>query len=114
VPTIPDEFEADQLDQEPYNASDPEAVNRARKKAARYAKSRLRFVEEIMKVKEGRAYIWDILESCNIHGNPVVAGDVNATYFNLGQQNIGKLILMDALQFSDNYTTMVQESKSRK
>ena len=48
---------------------------------------------------------------CFIHGNPVVQGDPHATYFNLGQQNIGKLILQDVQEFSELYILMVKEAK---
>ena len=111
---VPRDVEAERLAEIPFNASDPEQVNAARKKAARLERSRLRLVEELMKVKEGRMYVWDFLESCHINGNPVVPGDTQATYFNLGQQNVGKLVLMDAMQFPENYVLMVSEAKVRK
>lgn len=100
--------------EEPYNAADAKAVNNARKKAARRERARLDVVAAMMKHPETRFYLHEIMESCNVFGNPVVMGDTHATYYELGRQNVGKKILMDVIQFKDEYYLMMEEGRQAK
>lgn len=100
------------LEKEPYNAADPKQVNNARKKAAKNLADRLRMVEAVMQQPEGRRWIFDFLQFCHIYGNPVVSGDPHMTYFNLGQENIGKRLLADVVAAAPSeYLAMLEENK---
>ena len=77
---------------EQYNADDRAQVNKARKKAAREKSQRNEVIQGIMSVKEGRKWVYHILETAEMFGNPHVTGDVYATHINIGMANLGKLI----------------------
>lgn len=111
---IPAQAEAETLIQENYNAADPVQVNTARKKGARLERERLEVIEALLQNEKTRAWLWDLIAGIAPHSNPVVPGDTHATYFNLGQQNVGKQLLMDAIQFPELYMKMASESKTRR
>lgn len=106
--------EAEFLAEQPYDASDPVQVNNARKKAARLERERLDFVKAILDLPQGRKWMWQLLERCYIHSNPVALGDTHATYQNLGRQDIGKSLLADAMQFPEEYVQMAKEAKTHR
>ena len=108
---IPRIAEQEILIEKPYDASDVEEVTKARKKSGRNRRARLDFVQGMMTLPEGRRYLYELMDRCFIFGNPLVAGDTHATYFNLGQQNIGKLVLQDVQSFPEFYVLMVAEAK---
>ncbi len=111
---IPATAEAENNLEQSYDASDEEQVTAARKKGGRNRRARLEFIQAMMELPEGRKWLWNILEKCFIFGNPVVQGDPHATYFNLGQQNIGKLILQDVQEFPELYVKAVAEAKENR
>lgn len=111
---VPDQVEAEELAGQQFNAADPKQVNAARKKAARLDKQRLDVVEALMQNIKTRAWLYDLLNNCDMFGNPLVAGDTHMTYFKLGQQNMGKMLLQDVMQFPDQYVLMMNESRNRK
>ena len=108
--------EAERLAEEPYNADDKEAVNKARKAAGRREKAHLQVVRNIMLTEPGRAWMYDKLEACKIFGNPMTMGamgvDTHATFFGLGEQNVGKLLLQDVQAAAPKeYLQMLEENK---
>jgi len=111
---VPAEQEEIILREQPYNAADPKQVNDARKKASRRAKQQLHVIQAMMENEPTRAWLYDFMAACSVFGNPAVLGDTHATYFNLGMQNAGKMILQDVEKFPDLYIKMVQEAKTRK
>lgn len=107
--------QAEEEAQTPYDASDPQQVNTARKKASRKNAKRLEVVAALMQHKDGRRWIHEQLDWCHIYGNPVIPGDTHATYFNLGQENIGKRLLADVVAAApEQYILMLQEAKESK
>lgn len=108
---IPATVEAEQNLEVEYDASDPAAVNKARQKSSRTRRARLEFVEGMLTLPQGRAWLFNLMDKCFIFGNAVVQNDTHATYFNLGQQNIGKLVLQDVQAFPELYVTMINENK---
>lgn len=107
------ENEAQEGAEKPYDASDPKSVNTARRKAGRRKASELEVVRTIMSTVQGRAWMYAILESCMIYGNPFVPGQPDATGFNLGQANVGKRLLGDIMNSApENYLKMCNEAKS--
>lgn len=97
----------------PYNASDPEQVQKARKKSGRKKIERLDFIRIIMGTPRGREWILGVLNLCKIFGNPVIPGDPYLTYHNIGGQNIGKKLLQDINDSSpDFYVLMMKEAKN--
>ncbi len=107
-------LEAEDLAEEQFDSSSPESVNKARKKEGRRRAARLRVVEALMQHEDGRRWIYELLERCHIFGNPLVRGDAYATHFNIGEANIGRIVLADVVAAApDQYVLMCQEAKSR-
>lgn len=96
------------------DTSDPKAVNKSRKRAARSRAERLKFISAAMSHEEGRAWFYDILLFCKIFQSPY-SEDPYRTYFQLGHQNIGLKILEDLQEASpDEYLLMIRENKRNK
>ncbi len=111
---IPAVAEAETNAEVPYDAADPTQVAVARKKSGRNRRARLDFIQAMMELPEGRKWLSGLMERCFVFGNPMVQGDANGTFFNLGQQNIGKMILADVTEFPELYSVMMKESKENK
>lgn len=105
------EIEAREMEEQPYNAGDPKQVNEARSRAKRRKIKQLAYEQKIMQDPEGQQWMWNLLTDCHIHGNPVVPGDTHQTYFQLGEQNIGKRLLSSVMQFPDLYVQMAQRAQ---
>lgn len=104
------ENEALEVSEKPYDASDPKAVNNARKKAGRKKASELEVVRTIMSTTQGRAWMYSLLESCFIFGNQFVAGMPDSTAYNCGMSNVGKRIMQDIMKSApDLYLKMCKE-----
>jgi hypothetical protein len=98
----------------PYDTADPQVVNTARKKAARLRRGRLDVVAGLMGLAEGRAWVYDFLESCHCFSTSFVQGDPHATSFKEGERNPGLRLLADVMAAApDQYVTMCKESKGR-
>ncbi len=109
------ELEAETEAAKPYNAGDPKEVNNARKRAARKTTERLRVVEALMKHEDGRAWVYELLESCHLYTNPFTLGHPDATNFKLGEMNIGQRLLADIVAAAPKeYLKMCEEAKERK
>lgn len=108
---IPAIAEEESITEKAYDASDEAEVSKARKNGGRNRRARLEFIQAMMELPEGRKWLWGLLEKCFVFGNPVVQNDPYGTYFNLGQQNIGKIVLQDVQAFSELYVKMVNEAK---
>jgi hypothetical protein len=103
----------------PYDSGDPAQVNEERRKAGRRDKKRLVVVKALLQHKDGRQWVYEMLESCHILGNPVELDatqrvDTHLTMFHLGEQNIGKRLLIDVEEASpESYILMRQEARER-
>ncbi len=105
--------EAEERLEESYDTSNPEQVNKARKKSARTRADRLEFVAAAMKHPQGRGWFYDILVHCRVVATPF-SEDPYKTAFNCGMQNTGLRILDDIQTAApDDYILMVKENKSK-
>lgn len=96
-----------------YDTSDPEKVNKARKKYARTRAHRLEFVAAAMTTEQGRAWYYDMLIRCKVLKTPYTS-DSHDTAFRCGEQNIGLMILSDIQDAApDQYIVMISENKTR-
>lgn len=111
---IPATVEAEMVQEKGYDASDPEQVNVARKQAGSNRKARLEFVEAMLRLPQGRKWLWEFMKKCFVYGNPVRDGDTHMTYFNLGMQNAGKMLLADTQEFPELYAEMAKEGRENK
>lgn len=98
----------------PYDTASPEAVNKARTKAGRAERARLDFVSGVMSLKEGRAWVNEMLTASHIFTPSFVQGDPHATSFREGERNFGLRMLADVMAAApDQYVTMCREAKGR-
>lgn len=105
--------EAVESEDNDYDTSDKEAVNKVRKKSARTRATRLEFVAAAMTTEQGRAWFYDLLVRCRVVSTPYVENS-DKTIFNLGQQNVGLMVLDDIqTAASDNYVLMITENKTK-
>lgn len=95
-----------------YNADDKASVNKARKKAARERILQDEVVRGIMSVREGRVWIYRLLEFCDLFGNPHINGQPDATSFNCGMQNVARKIWLEVEAAAPEDTMkMLKEAK---
>ncbi len=95
------------------DTSDPKAVNRARKKAAREHRERLSVVGAVMEQGPGRLWLYELLAWCHIWQPSYVVGDSHATAFSEGQRNVGLRLLGDIMAAApDLYVTMCKDGKA--
>lgn len=106
------EEEAEIEAEKPYDASDPEAVNTARRRAGRKKFDALRVVHALMQHKDGRKWIYSKLEACHIFSTPFEKGYPDASSFRMGEQNIGLQFLAEVVSAApEQYVLMCQENK---
>lgn len=101
-----------------YNAADPKDVENARKEAGQHRRQDRDFWRIAMSTPERRASLYRMLENCHIYGSSADLGDAargsdpHRTYFSLGEENVGKRMMLSAMDASlDLYLTMVKEQK---
>ena len=105
--------EAEELAATAFDASDATAVSNARKKAGRKKVNRLRVIEAVMEQPEGRKWMYGVLSMCHIYSTPFVQGDPYASAFQMGEQNIGNMLLSDVQAAAPtNYLLMCKEGNA--
>ena len=97
---------------ETFDASDAAAVDNAAREDARKGREDADVLRGIMHTKPGRAWLYRHLERCNIYGDTFAPGQSDVTAFKLGQENIGKQLMLKAMDAStDLYVKMISEQK---
>lgn len=91
------QLEAEEVIETTFDASDPKQVNEARKREGRGKKAERELTHALMKHIDGRAYLYNWVK-CAIEGNPVIPGDINATYYNLGQEAVARTLFRELLK----------------
>lgn len=103
---------ADDLPTETFDASDQAAIDNASREDSRKAREDADVLRGLMHTKPGRAWLYRFLERCNIYGSTFAAGQADVTAFKLGQENIGKQLMLKAMDAStDLYVKMISEQK---
>lgn len=94
-----------------YDATDPVAENNARRDEARRQREDAETVKRLLSHKNGRAWFYRQLTKCHIYDTPFAPGDPTTTFFQMGQENIGKQLMMQAINVCpDFYLTMLAEA----
>lgn len=103
----------------PYDASDPEAVERARRAEGRQRRDDDDVIRNLMRTREGRSWMFRFLTACHIYEDCVgfdreARIDVQATFFNLGMRNVGNMVLAKVQRAApQKYVEMLTEGNSR-
>lgn len=97
---------------ETFDASDQAATDNASRDAAAKARADADQLRKIMHDKPGRAWLYRFLERCNIYGDSFTPGQPDVTAFKLGNENIGRQLMLAAMDAStDLYVKMVNEQR---
>lgn len=109
---VPDRPVEEQL--EIFNADDPKAIKEKRKRRQYREGQNKNVITDIMATTQGRAWLGEILIFCDVMGNAHVQGSADGTAFNLGMQNVGKMILDQIFEaVPEKYAQMLREAKKR-
>ncbi len=93
-----------------YNAGDERQVNLRRRQAGRKEKQKGDFLARVLSEKEGRAWLWSLLEFTGPMRSSF-AGDPYQTAFNEGQRNVGLKIMSDIMKAApEQYAVMAEEA----
>src|SRR5580700_10919340 len=99
------------LSEAPYDASDGEQVNNARKKQARKRSAELRMLSNMLSTPEGRRYWYNFMDRCGTFMAPAYDNahlDAKA----IGRQQVGHWILKDIMDAAaDQFGPMLHENK---
>lgn len=91
------QLEAAEVPEQPFDASDPEQVNEARKKSGRKKKEEREDYVSLMETEKGRSFLWKFCAAAVV-GDPVVPGDSLSTYYNLGQERKARDLFKELLR----------------
>jgi|GEM_PF-1860966 hypothetical protein len=95
-----------------YDAADPAAENNARRDEARRRREDAETVRRLLNHKNGRAWFHRLLSRCHIYGTPFAPGEPETTFFRMGEENIGKGLMMQAIDAcADLYLLMLDEAR---
>ena len=93
-----------------YDASDPVAENNLRRDARRIDRQDKDVLRKLMHTPEGRSWLYRKLETCHIYSSTFSAGQSDVTAFQLGEENIGKRLMLECQAASvDLYMKMIKE-----
>lgn len=112
---------ADETPVETFDATDTAAEDNARREVARHERMDADAIRYVMHRPSGRAWFYRLLTDCHIFGagrvGPVagtsfVPGSSDVTFYQLGEENIGKRLMMEAMNASpDLYLLMIKEQR---
>ncbi len=97
---------------ETFDATDPAAEANARREVARRERNDRNVMVSIMTTVAGRDWLYRFLDACHINNSAFVPGQADVTAFHLGEENIGKQVLLQAMSAStDLYMKMIKEQQ---
>ena len=100
----------DEVSPEPFNAADVQAVAERKRKADRSETKRLAALRTVMGTKEGRRYVWWLLDQCGVFRTSFTGN--STTFFNEGQRNVGLILMGDVnAACPEQYLVMINEAK---
>lgn len=97
---------------EQFDATDPKAINNAEREVARKKRQDADELRKILHSKTGRAFLYRLLERCNIYGDTFAGEQTHISAFRQGQENVGKQLMLAAMDASpDLYVQMVKDQR---
>lgn len=104
---------ADDLPKVAFDATDSSAEDNARREVARVAQADADYYRLIMHTVKGRAWLHRRLSECKIFGDTFAGEQTHITAFQLGQENVGKRMMVAAQNGSaDLYVQMIKEHQA--
>lgn len=103
---------ADDIPRETFDAADPAATDNANREERRKAREDADVLRTIMHSKQGRAWLYRLLEGCHIYSSTFMPGQSDVTFFALGEENAGKKLMNAAIDASaDLYMQMIKDQR---
>lgn len=94
------------------NAADPKQVQRAQGRVNRREALRMALYKTVMQSVEGRAVMWDVLETCGVYRS--IWHPSAAIHYNAGKQDLGHELQAMLLEVSEDlYDLMAREARAR-
>jgi len=95
-----------------FDAGDPVAENNAHRDEARREREDAETLRRLMGHRNGRAWLYRVLERCHIYASSFTPGEPETTFFRMGEENIGKQMMMAAMAAApDLYMQMLAEAR---
>lgn len=95
-----------------FDATDPVAWNNVNRDQARHRREDAETVRRLMGHKNGRAWMFRLLEECQIRGVPFAPGQPDTTAFALGKQAIGWFLMQAIEAYPEQYMQMLAEARA--
>ena len=95
-----------------FDATDPIAEGNAHRDELRRQREDAQVLRRLMDNRNGRAWLYRILERCHIYASAFAPGEPETTFFRMGEENIGKQMMMAAMAAApDLYMAMLAEAR---
>lgn|SRR5215475_1034103 len=94
-----------------FDAGDPVAENNAQRDDARRQRDDAETLRRLLSHRNGRAWMFRLLEACHIWNSPFAPGQPDTTAFALGEQNVGLRLYSSIQAFPDLMTMMLVEAR---
>jgi hypothetical protein len=95
-----------------FDAADPVAESNAHRDELRRQREDAQTLRQLMAHRNGRAWLYRILERCHIYASAFAPGEPETTFFRMGEENIGKQMMMAAMAAApDLYMEMLAEAR---
>lgn len=96
-----------------YDASDPVQVKERRRRLKVIEKQRGDYIRSVMNVRQGRAWLYEILEMCHVFKTSF-SSDAATMAFSEGERNVGLKMMADIMQHApDMYAMMLKEAEEK-
>ena len=103
---------ADESESVAGDAVDEVQQNNLRSEQARRKREDADVVRKLMKDKNGRSWLYRLLETCHIYGDTFRGEETHLSAFCQGQENVGKQLMLEVIDASgDLYITMMREQR---
>jgi hypothetical protein len=97
------------------DANDPAVLEAKRKEQGRRRRADNDVLRKLMHDVDGRDWLYRKLEACHIYQTSFSPGQPDVTAFNLGMENFGKQLMLEAQRASaDLYVKMIKEQNDKK
>lgn len=97
-------------EKKPFDASNPDQVKERERSAIRREKEHREVLVTLLSTPQGRNWMWEILDSCNVYAQSYAPGNPDVTVFNEGRRSVGNQILAGIMRASpDLVVTLIKE-----
>jgi hypothetical protein len=96
-------------DDRPFDASDPEQVQKRKSRAGRDKRAKEDVVKALLETRNGRLWLRGMLTDCHIFEDCFRESSATGTAFLLGERNAGLRLLVQVQRHPNLYVAMMKE-----